>query len=186
MGTMPEEMKTRKPRAPRRPSRKKEEIDAVAEAPKNEFVWRAAEYEYTEKTLTWFIALGIVVLVVAIVSLVERDFFFAVFAVLAGVLVAVFARRRPQVLEFSVSEDGVRVGDRLSFSLGEFRSFALYSRPGHLDELIFKKRTAVNPYVRVPIDAALAERVKGFLKDRLDEEEFTESLVDLISGRLGF
>jgi len=185
---MPEEIKTKKPRgAVRRVTRKRDPAEESSGSPKDEaLIWRAAEYEYTEKTLTWFIVLGIIVLVIAIVSLIQHDFFFAVFAVLAGILVAVFARRRPQVLEFKVGADGVTVGDKLSLPLEEFRAFAIYSRPGHLNELVMKRRTAVNPYLRIPIDAELAEKARRFLKERLDEEEFSESLIDLISSRLGF
>ena len=178
---MPEEKKTvRKTRS----SEKKKESFIAPE--KEEITWRAAEYEYTEKTLTWFIVVGIVVLVIAITSLLSHNFFFAIFALLACGVIFLFARRRPDVLDFSVGERGVFAGEKLSLSFDEIEHFSIYSHQGHLDELILKKRSIVNPLVRIPLDSQTGEKVRVFLKGKMEEVEFQESLIDIISDRLGF
>lgn len=176
---MQEERKERK--TARRPRAAQEKI-----TPEKEIIsWRAAEYQYSEKTLTWFIVAGIIALVIAILSFVGHNFFFAVFAILAGIVVIAFAGRRPDVLDFTVSDEGVSAEGKFSLPFDEIDYFSLHSRPGRLDELVLKKRSIVNPLVRIPLDARTGERVRAFLGKRIREEEFQESLIDLLSDRFG-
>ena len=60
------------------------------------------------------------------------------------------------------------------------------SRPGHLDEVVLKRKTIVNPTIHIPIDSELAERAREILGVKLPEEEHDESIVDILFDYIGF
>ena len=96
-----------------------------------------------------------------------------------------FSRRRPAVISFRVNDAGIGVGKNF-YEHDRFEDFAVRSRAGHLDEIFLKKKTAVSPYLRIPIDSKMGKEVCDILKIKLPEVEYKESLVELFSEILGF
>lgn len=150
-----------------------------------EITWRAAEYEYMEKGALWYWLAGVAAAFLAILSLWWRNFFFAVFVILAAGMVIFFGRRRPAVMEFRITEAGAHMG-RKFLPFENVEDFSIRVRPRHLDEIVLKKKVMVNPYVRIPIDSKLAGDARAILNKILPEVEYKESLVDLFSEMLGF
>ena len=151
-----------------------------------EITWRAAEYDHFEKSGSWYLIVGGVSLVLLIISLWQGNFFFAIFILLAAIMVVTFGNRRPAVLEFGLNQEGCNMGRGNFFKYDQLESFSLRSRPGRLDEIIFKKKTSFNPYARIPVDSQTAEKIKIFLVQKLPEEEYKDSLLDILVDFLGF
>ncbi|MDI6821215.1 MAG: hypothetical protein QMD65_03535 [Patescibacteria group bacterium] len=160
------------------PIKNKEEI-------KKEISWRAAEYDYVKKDISWFWIVGGVATALVLVAIWQGNFFFAVFIALAGAVVLFFGRRRPQILDFKINEVEVRIG-KIEYKFELFENFSFRKRPMFLDEIVLKKKTAFNPYVKIPIDSKLAEEVKSVLLEKLPEVEYQESLIEIFSDWLGF
>jgi len=152
---------------------------------RREVYWRAAEYEFYEKSRGWFWSVGIVCLLLIVIAFWQRNFFFAVFIAIAGAMVYTYNRRRPNVIDFKVTPEGVGI-EKSFYEYDKFENFALRKRPGHLDEIVLKKKTMVNPFIRVPIDSTLAGNARAILAGKLPETEYQESLTDLFSDLLGF
>jgi len=150
-----------------------------------EVAWRAAEYEYVEKTVLWYVGVGAAVLIIALIGLWQRNFFFVVFIAVAAAVIITLGRKRPQVVEFRVSEEGVAVG-RQFFPYERLQNFSLSERPGRLDELVLTKKTVVAPLLKIAVDGKVGEQVRGILNEKLPEVEHQESLVDIIAEWLGF
>jgi hypothetical protein len=147
--------------------------------------WRAAEYEHTEKEAGWYWLVGAISFVLIVVAFWQKNFFFAVFIVIAVGMVMFFSRRKPEVVDFSITDTGINIGE-LSLYFENLDSFSIRSRPGHLDEIVLKKKTTVNPFVRIPIDSRMVEKAGEFLRNHLPEVEYKESLVDIFSEWFGF
>jgi len=154
---------------------------AVAE----EISWSAAEHGYYEKDLRWYLAVGGVGAVLFILALWQSNYFFAVFVAFAAGVLIHFGKRRPKVLDFRITKEGVGIGERF-LEFDRLESFAVRERPGALHELIVKQRVYMNPYVRIPIDGMTAKRAQEFLAERLPEEEYQQSFIDLFADWLGF
>ncbi len=150
-----------------------------------EISWKAAEYEYREKGPGWFFVVGVVALVLFIIALIGKNFIFAVFVLFAGVMLVSFGKKRPPIVKFHINNEGVGIGNTF-FEYRRLEEFAHRNRPGHLDEFILKKKTAMNPFVHIPIDSTLALEAKKMLKAKLPEVEHKESLVDVFAEWLGF
>jgi c-di-AMP phosphodiesterase-like protein len=150
-----------------------------------EISWRAAEYEYVPKSALWYLIIIVVALILTIISLFQRNFFFAVFIIIATAMVIFLGRRRPAVINFGLTAEGVRI-DKILLSFENLENFSIRRRPGYLDEIVLKKKAAVNPFVRMPIDSKTAEEARQFLSEYLEEVEYKESLVDIFSEWLRF
>ena len=73
-----------------------------------EISWRAAEYEHFEKGGGWYLMVGGAALILLLIALWQKNFFFGIFILIAGILVIVLANRKPGVLDFKLTEKGVR------------------------------------------------------------------------------
>ena len=116
----------------------------------------------------------------------QKNFFFAIFIILAGAMLLFFSRRRPQILDFKLDGEGIAIGDNIFYDYDRFEGFLIRSRPQRLDEVILKKKTAINPYIKVPIDSKLAPKARDILGENLPEVEYQESLIDILSEWFGF
>lgn len=121
-----------------------------------------------------------------VLALWQKNFFFAVFVVIAEISIIVLARRRPRVIEFTIDETGIRAGEDIALGFAEMEGFAIVERPGRLNEIVLKRPRSINPYFRLPIDSVLAKEAKKILSEKLTEMEYEESFLDLMADRLGF
>ncbi len=151
-----------------------------------EITWRAAEYDHFEKSSGWYLTVGGVALILLIIALLQGNFFFGIFIVLAGIMVVALGNRRPEILDFKLTEKGCYLGREQFFDYDQLENFCLRDRPGRLDEIIFKKKTVFNPYVRILLDGQTAEKARVFLVQKLPEVEHKGSFPEILIDFLGF
>jgi hypothetical protein len=152
----------------------------------NDIVWRAAEHDYSERGPLWYFLIGFSAIILIIISFWQKNFFFAVFVVLASITLMFLGRLRPQIFEFRLEKDGVRIGEKIFYDYDHLEGFAVVSKVDRLDEIVLKKKATLNPYLKLPADSKTAARAKEFLAQKLPEFNYEESLVDIFSDLLGF
>jgi len=148
--------------------------------------WRAAEYHYVKRDVLWFVLMGGVASLVALFALWRGNFFFFLFIVLAAVMVVVMGRRRPRVLDFSVGDEGVKIGDDAFLKYDDLENFSFRHRPNALDEIVLKKKSYINPHVRLPVDTKTSTRAIAVLENHVDRVEHDDSLIDVLAELIGF
>lgn len=151
-----------------------------------EISWRAAEYEHFEKSGVWYLIVGGVALILLVIALWQKNFFFGIFILLAGIMVITLGNRRPNVLDFKLTGEGCELGRGIFYKYDQMENFSLRSRPHRLDEIIFKKKAVFNPYVKIPVDSRTAEKARIFLVQKLPEVQYEGSLLDILIDFLGF
>ena len=152
----------------------------------SEISWRAAERDHRERGWLWYAILGGGALFLFTLAMLQRNFFFGVFVILAAGVVFAAGSGKPKVLDFKINEHGVTVDNRIVYAFEKLDAFCFKNRLGRLDELILKKKAAVNPFVRIPIDSKTAEKAAAFLKKHIPEFEHQDSFMDIVSDWLGF
>ncbi len=162
-----------------------EEMETAPAAQVREITWRAAEYEFVEKNVIWYLGVGLVGFILVLLAIWQRNFFFAVFIAIAAAVLVAMGRKRPSVVEFVVNEEGITVGKHFS-PFEQFQGFSLRERPERLHELVLTKKAVVAPFVKIPVDAHAAVQVRELLVAKLPEVEYQESLLDVIAEWLGF
>jgi len=152
---------------------------------KNEISWRAAEYDHVEKGLYWYLAVGGVSLLLLAFALWQKNFFFGIFIVIAGIMLIALGNRRPDVLDFKLTEKGFDDGRGSFYEYEQLDHFSVRNRLGRLDELMLKKKSAFNPFLRIPIDSKTAGEARIFLAQKLTEVEYEPTILDALVDLFG-
>lgn len=162
---------------------KKNEVQPLKQ---NNISWRAAEFHYIEKDYLWYVGVIAVGAVLIISSLWQHNFFFAVFLIIATILVVEFGKRRPEILEYELNDNGVVIDGILYAQYRNIISFHIRKRFGYLDELILHRNSKIRPFLHLPIDDKLAIKARDFLLNYIPEDDHEQSFADIIAERLGF
>ena len=155
------------------------------ESKKREVTWRAAEHEYVPKDVSWYWLIGTIAAVLILLALWQKNFFFFIFLLIATPMLFFFGRRRPSVLTFTVTEKGIGIGRGAFYKYADLEGFHVREREGGLDEIILKKRTAIHPYLKVPIDAATRREVERVFEKELKRVRYEESFLDIVAEWFG-
>src|SRR5437868_3233478 len=75
--------------------------------------WSAYEHDHVERSSDWFWALGIVAICAALTSILFHDLLFGALILLAAVILGLIARKPPELMEFELSDKGVRCSGKL-------------------------------------------------------------------------
>lgn len=128
--------------------------------------WQASEAASRNKGAVWYLLLGAVVLMlVALAIFVFHSWSFAVLIPVMLVALIIYIRRPPQVIDYTLSRQGLHIGDRL-YGYGQFKAFGVVSgSEGHSVILLPRKRFQVSQVIYFP-------------------EDVGEPLVDMLAARL--
>lgn len=114
------------PAAPQPPQQPTEivENNQPEEIPAETISWEASESVHHERDGTWFI--GFIVMVIALLGLSVwlRQWTFTALIVIMAITLVVHMRRPPRVLSYSLSYNGLHVGQQFH-DFDEFRSFGI-------------------------------------------------------------
>jgi len=146
--------------------------------------WQALEYRYHRKSLDWFAGVIGLAVILLIIALWQRNFLFAIFIVIAGILVVVWARERPRPILFTLDKKGLWIGRRLH-DYRRFDGFALSET-----QLQLRYKRYLRPYLTVHLPRgrpgkkikAIQEQLLAFLP----EIEYNESLIEALADWVGF
>ena len=76
--------------------------------------WKAPEFEYREKDVSWYWLSIIAAVVILGAAVWQKNFLFAVFVVIAEILMLVWAGRKPREITFSLNEKGLTMSGNKS------------------------------------------------------------------------
>jgi hypothetical protein len=152
-----------------------------------EIFWQAPEFQYYPKNISWYWLSLIVAILLLAFAVWQKNFLFAAFIFLAELTVFTWARRQPAMIKFKIDEEGVSVADKI-YSYDDLEKFCLRADSMNKDfeELILKKKTHFNPYLKIFIETRLSPRAREILSQKLAEEEYEDSLLEGILKWLRF
>jgi hypothetical protein len=146
--------------------------------------WGAPEYEERERSQDWFWALGTIIIAASLASIIYSNYFFAALVIIAGVLLGFFARKKPEIILYGLSEDGLHAGPRL-FPYENITGFWVETRGRFL--LFVKTERLFLPIISIPIPEDMAEEIhEVFTQKSITEEEMQEHTSEKIMDALGF
>lgn len=147
--------------------------------------WTAAEYLTHQKSSGWYgmviffsVALGV------IAYLLLKDFVAPVLFVLIGVSVGLFGRRPAETLNYQVSAQGVKIGNK-SYPMADFKSFSMIEDDGVLSIQLNPLKRFL-PAIVLYLDSKDADRVANAFAGFLPHEDKAPELLDQLSRKLRF
>lgn len=148
--------------------------------------WKAHEYIYIEKGQDWYWILALVAITGAVASILFNNVLFALLILIGAGVMAVLAARKPDLVQFSLTQRGMRIDDTL-YPFSSLKSFAIAEvSPRHIPKLIFEPRSHFAMHIYIPLENVDVDHVHDFLLDFLPEEDHQEPLIHHIMEWLGF
>lgn len=147
--------------------------------------WEASEYIEHERNAGWYVLLAIITAGLATgIYFLTKDIFATVIIAVVGIIVGVFAGRKPRQMEYELSSSGLRIGEK-SYPYGLFRTFSVI-KDGAINSV---NLTPIKRFMP-PISAYFApkdeERITKMLGNYLPYEERKLDNIDRLSRRLRF
>lgn len=146
--------------------------------------WNAPEFIYTEKPIGWYVGLAVFFVGLIAVAVVTRQWLsIGVFAIM-GVAVAIYANRKPRMLNYSLTNYGIHVGDK-KYNFDGFGGFFEADDYGQLVfELIPTKRFA--PLISLPAVTEYQAQIEQMLGGTLPKEAPRISFIERLFKALRF
>jgi len=147
--------------------------------------WEAPAHHHIEKGSDWFWALGIVALCGAVASFFFGNFLFAILILVGAGAMSLVAVKEPEIIDFSVSTRGIRVGDKI-FPYSTLDSYFIDEENETGPQLLLKSRRIHLPLIILPLPEEYLNDIESLLLERLPEEELEEPLAHKILEIFGF
>lgn len=146
--------------------------------------WQAPEYVYHEKSTNWYWILGIIALTAIIIGFLLSNILFSIFSLIAGLAVALFSAKKPEVFEYQVNEQGLRINNKL-YPYPTLDIFWVDDETGDTI-LIAESKKPLVPQIVIPVEGIPSAELRDFLRDYLPEEYIERPWAQVIMERIGF
>jgi len=135
--------------------------------------WSAYEHEHIERGSDWFWALGIVAVCAALVSILFHNVLFAILIIIAAATIAMQSRHRPDLIEFELSNRGIRV-DGTMHRYEEVIAFWVEDHDVDPPLLLVDTVKFMSPNLIIPIEGVDPHEVREYLRERVEERPMKE------------
>jgi hypothetical protein len=147
--------------------------------------WEGHEYSYSEKSVDWYWAVGIVALSGAVASILLGNFLFGILILLGAFTLSLFAARKPNAVTFEITRRGILIDKKL-FPYNTLDSFWIHEDTHHTT-LLVRSRKAIMPLIMIPLSGSVnAESVHLSLSRFLEEEEHDMPISHRLVEYFGF
>ena len=150
-----------------------------------ELSWTAAEFVEHQKTTTWYMALGLVGVVITVVAyLISRDKITTGVVVFAIITFGLYAARKPRTQEYHLNAGGILAGNR-AYALQDFKTFSI-TQEGATVSIVFMPLKRFMPPLTIYVAPDMEERVVAFLSSFMPFERHKPDAVDALMRRIRF
>ena len=145
--------------------------------------WTASEYIDHSHGASWYLLLAAATAAIAAtIFLLTKDYFATGVTVVVGIIVAVFASRKPRQITYSISSSGLKVGEK-SYSYNHFKSFTIL-REGSLTSVNLMPLKKFMPPISAFFEPKDEEQITSALGEYLPYEDRKMDGVDRLTRRL--
>lgn len=152
---------------------------------KEEITWSGPEFVSHEKPQGWYAIIMFAAIVLAGgFYLLARDFITSITILLAITIVGAYGMRRPKVINYKLSRQGIDVGTK-HFYYESFRSFTANQEGIYLN-ITFMPLQRFSPGIGMCCSAKEQEQVMDFLADMLPYEHREPDILEKLMQRIHF
>ncbi len=151
-----------------------------------EITWEAPEYEYREKTVSWYWISIIVAAVIIAFSVWQKNFLFGLFVVVAEMLFIVWGNRPPRTLRFAITESELMVEGGKTYLFKDLESMGVDPLDDEWTELVFFSRAKFKTPLKILFPQARLAELREHTKTVLKEVPYEPTLIDSIEKLIHF
>lgn len=146
--------------------------------------WTTLEFEKKDRHSDWVWWVGLTALLAALVAFFYGNIFFGIFIIVAGVVMIIYARKHPQELTITITDQGISINET-SIIYADIKAFWLDETDKQGKLLLLIKNSFI-PTLSLPLSGVSAEQVRTVLAAHIKEEELRESRSIALFDRIGF
>lgn len=161
------------------------ETEKVERSSPGELRWQAPEYAHYEKTPDWYWGLGIGAVALIGLAVYLNNLLFAFVIAIAAFTISLFAARKPDIVEYALTERGIKIDNRL-YPYQSLQHFWVHEKEGQNDgrKLLLLSNKPLTPLMSIPVpDDIPTGDVRNSLLRFMQEEEIalpaSHSLMEL-------
>ena len=114
----------------------------------------------------------------------KKDSLTSIFLLLSSLVLILYSNKRPEISKIIVNQAGINIGEE-TYYYKDLRSFWIHYNPGMDKELSLESKKWYIPYIKVSIEDRNPLIIRSLLVNFLPEKEHENSLVDIISRKIG-
>lgn len=147
--------------------------------------WTASEYIEHDRNFSWYLGLiGLTAVVAGLVYLITRDYISTGVIAVLGIIVGMFARRRPQQIDYELNEKGLKIGPK-NYSYAVFKSFAMV-HDAAVPSINLEPLKRFMPPISIYFAPQDSEPISSLLSAHLPYQEHQPDWVENLAHRLKF
>ena len=150
-----------------------------------QYEWDAMEYEHQEKSTDWYWALGIIVIIGAVLCIISHNYLFAVLLIFGGIMIGYYGNDRPKPVHVELSERGMKLDENL-YTYETMGNFWMYTDHKDRNRLTVITGRKVLPQTTLTLPENIpAVEIRSYLSEFLEEKEIKPSVLDLLAESVG-
>lgn len=152
------------------------------------FSWKTHEYEHRPKEPIWFWVSILVAVALIAFAIWQRNLLFALFIIVAEILLIVWADREPDEIEVKVDSTGIRIGKHKFYPRSHIEAFSIveHEHDPHWHDLIILMDRRYLPTVRTHIPERYVRDVRAHLRELYPEYDHQESFIEVLERYFWF
>ena len=148
-------------------------------------VWAALDSMTSSKTPAWYLVLAILTLAFSSgVYLFTKDKITTAVVIVSGILIGVYAAKKPKMVDYQIDGHGFKVGQR-NYIFGNFKSFSIVRQGENLVAVLVPLRRFM-PYMYINFTIADEEKITDTLAKTLPIESNRRDYIEGFLRRIGF
>jgi hypothetical protein len=145
-----------------------------------ELIWRAPEYEAKDRSALWYFGLGVVSVALVLVALWQENFLFAIFVVLAALVITALTKEPPPLRTFKLNDNGLDIDGLKALPFGRMHGFSVEesSENSELMVLVIHSQEIIHHTLHILIPREKLGEARAILASRLKEVPHNPSLFE--------
>lgn len=149
------------------------------------YEWDALEYEHQEKPVDWYWALGIIVVVGAVLCIIGDNYLLAILLVIGGIMLGYYGNDKPRPTHVEISERGIKL-DKNLYSYESMGNFWMHTDHKNRKCLTIITGRKIMPQTTLVLSEDIsAPELRNYLMKFLKEQEIKPSIINLLAESLG-
>ncbi len=146
--------------------------------------WEAMEYADRERSTDWYWAVAIIAFCASIASVIYKNYLFAIFIMLAVLILFYLARRPAKLVHYEIIPKGLVV-DGYLHPWGKLHSYWV-DETGDEHKLLVVSERYMMPLMIIPLPDTHSEHVRNICKVHIEEKHIEEPVSHRLMKHLGF
>lgn len=163
------------------------EEPGIAPVYKEDISWTASEFIAHDKGSSWYVFTGLAVVGAALVVFLfdsGRGWFSPLMILIAGGTFAFYANRKPQILDYAVTSEGVKVGNKI-YRYPEFKSFSVIDE-GAINSITLMPMQRFMPGLSIYFEPKDQEKIVDAIGSYLPYEDRKQDPIDKLMRKIRF